>query len=133
VKIDEEIVAAYAAGEAVDEISRRLGVPASEVVRVVEQETGIVPPAARQQVGIGRRRMTATGVVGIVLIVAGGVGPCGGGILWLAVYYASAQLYPVEGLGYGNVAVGLIGMAVGVAMAAAGAVLLLTDRRRRQR
>jgi hypothetical protein len=129
---DEQIVAAYAAGEAVDQISRRLGVPAGDVLRVVEQETAIVPSAARQQASIGRRRTAATGVVGIVLVVAGGVGPCGGGILWLAVYYASAQLYPVEGLGYGNIAVGLIGIAVGLVMAAGGAVLLLTDRRRRQ-
>ena len=71
-------------------------------------------------------------MAGIVLIVAGLVGPCGGGVLWLAIYYASEQQYPLEGLGYGNIAVGFIGAAVGLAMVVAGAFLLLAERRKRR-
>jgi hypothetical protein len=45
--------------------------------------------------------------------------------------YASAQMYPVESWGYGNLAVGLIGIASGMAILLAGAILLFANRRRR--
>jgi hypothetical protein len=70
--------------------------------------------------------------VGISLMVLGAVGPCGGGTIWLAIYYASAQMYPVESWGYGNLAVGLIGIASGLVLILAGAILLFANRRRRR-
>lgn len=59
------------------------------------------------------------------------LGPCGVGVLWLAVYYTTAQTYPVRSWGYGNLVVGLSGMAIGLITISAGAALVIAGRRKR--
>jgi hypothetical protein len=128
---EEQIVAAYAAGETVAHIGKRMGASTDDVLRVVAQETapGAAPPPELHESG---RRTPWITTVGISLLVLGAIGPCAGGALWLAVYYASVQVYPIGSWGYGNLAVGFIGIVSGLVMILTGATLLLANRRRRQ-
>ncbi|WP_327038952.1 cell division protein CrgA [Micromonospora maris] len=128
---DEEIIAAYAAGEDLGHIERRFGISASEIRRIVATETEI-KVATDNRPSAQRPRVTPSAAAGIVLIAIGLVGPCAGGILWLAVYYLSETAYPVSSWQEGNLAVGLSGMCAGSVLTVTGVVLLLVARSQRR-
>jgi hypothetical protein len=127
---EDQIVAAYADREAVGQIAGRMGISTDDVLHVVAQEAASGAVAAPKPSSSAPRTPWMT-TVGTSLMVLGAAGPCGGGSLWLATYYASAQKYPVESWGYGNLAVGVIGIAIGLLLILAGAILLFANRRRR--
>ncbi|GAB2611651.1 hypothetical protein Aab01nite_67030 [Paractinoplanes abujensis] len=115
---EDEVIAAYAAGEAVGSIARRLGLTADDVRGVVVRETGTAPS--------GRSSLTL--VIGILLLVLGFFVLCLGAA-WLTFYSLSEQRYPVESWGRGNFAVGLGALAAGLVPITAGAILLHLTRR----
>ncbi|MFG1953882.1 cell division protein CrgA [Micromonospora sp. NPDC048830] len=127
---DEEVIAAYAAGEDVGHMAWRLGIPADEIRRIVVRETGGGARPAGGPPGAVRPGWTPLAVAGIVLVVLGLVGGLAG-VLWLAVYYLSGAEYPVSSLGQGNVAVGVGGSCAGSVPMLIGMVLLLVARTRR--
>ncbi|MFF0318939.1 cell division protein CrgA [Micromonospora sp. NPDC005252] len=128
---DEEVIAAYAAGEDVGHIEQRFGISADGIRRIVAAGTG-VEAATDDRPTAQRPRATPLTVAGIVLMALGLVGPCAGGILWLAVYYLSETAYPVSSWQDGNVAVGLSGVCAGSVLTVTGLVLLLLARNQRR-
>ena len=128
---DEQVIAAYAAGEDVVHIERRFGVSADEVRQIVAAGTGVEAGAAAAGNG-ARQRRGPLAVAGIVLTMLGLVGPCAAGVLWLAIYYLSETEYPVSSWQYGNVAVGLSGVCTGSLLTGTGLALLLVARRTRE-
>ena len=125
---EEEVIAAYAAGEDVGHIERRFGISGDEIRRIVATGTGVEAATTDKLPSAERPRPTPLTAAGIVLVALGLVGPCGGGILWLAVYYLSETAYPVSSWQQGNVAVGLSGICAGLVLAVTGLVLLLVAR-----
>jgi hypothetical protein len=124
---NEQIVAAYAAGEDTAVIAARVGVTADDIRRIVADGTfpATGTPAAP-------RRNFTLATVGWLLLALGFVGPCLIGAGWLAVYYLSAAMYPVSSWGYGNIAAGLAGILVGAVIVSAGGVVLMISRGRRR-
>ena len=116
---NEQILAAYASGAAVEVIAGHFGVTPEGVRRIVAAET--TTPAAA---GSPDRSLA---VVGWVLLVLG-LGPFLAGAAWLIVFFLTDQVYPVEAWGYANVIVGLISAFAGAFLGAVGLVFVLGAR-----
>ncbi|MEV4756119.1 cell division protein CrgA [Micromonospora sp. NPDC049559] len=128
---DEQVIAAYGAGEDVGQIGRRFGISEEEVRRIVAMEVGGGIGAGGDPSQAARRRRGPLAVTGIVLMVVGLLCPCAAGVAWLVTFYVSGADYPVSSLGYGNLAVGLSGMCCGLVLSVTGLILFLVDRGRR--
>ncbi|GAB3337770.1 cell division protein CrgA [Micromonospora halotolerans] len=129
---DEQVIAAYAAGDDVGHIEQRFGISGDEIHRIVAMGTG-GPSAASQNLRSAERpRLRPLIAAGILLMALGIVGPLAAGILWLAVYYFSEAAYPVSSWQGGNVLVGLSGICAGSVLTVTGLVLLVAARTQRQ-
>lgn len=125
---DEQVIAAYAAGEDIQHIGQRFGISGDEVRQIVAVGTRAEAGTADSLHSGERQRRGPLAVAGSVLIVLGLVGPCALGVLWLTIYYVSETEYPVSSWQYGNVAVGLSGVCIGSILTGTGLVLLLVTR-----
>jgi hypothetical protein len=127
---DEEIIAAYAAGNEIGQIQQRYGVSQEEIDRIVGEGIGLQGRSrpTKGSPGATSSPRTPLAVMGIVMIVLGVSGLLAG-IAWLSVYYLSGTEYPISSLGYGNLAVGFSGICVGLVLGLTGLGLVMVSRR----
>jgi hypothetical protein len=125
---DDEIIAAYGAGEEVGQIGRRFGLSREEVSGIVAGGVGTAEAPHGPASASPPARGGPLAAAGVALIVLGVFCPFSGGVLWLMTYYVSDAEYPVASWGYGNLAVGFSGVCIGLALAMIGLVLWIVSR-----